>query len=1168
MRLVQKFESCMHIKKITLKNFKSFGKKVEIPLFRGFTVISGPNGSGKSNIIDSILFCLGLSHTRLLRAEKLTDLIHNGKNCDEAEVSIIFKNEKEEVKVTRKVRRTEKGYYSYYYLNGKSINLSEIHKFLSKYGVYSDAYNVVMQGDVTRITEMTPLQRRKIIDDIAGISEFDEKKEKALAELEVVRENIEKLEAVLTEVNFRLNQLEKDRNEALKYKELLDEKELNKKYLLAHKFKNLESKINRLKNEIQKLELSKDWLSKRIVEINEQIQTYNSKAMEISSLISQMGDEKYKQIQDRILEIISEIESIKKSRDVYTNEISRIGEEITKNLVYVSKLKGELEELDKELEELEVQKFSVQEKVDELEAKVELIKIRLQETGAKFKKLRDELIARRDELDRLKERRAEVVRQRDRIVETLRRIDIEIEEIKASKVKAIEGIKNIEAKIEEIEEKLNEVDLEMGELIKRRNEVDSNIFTIRNKLSSIEEEIKLREVELAKVKASLSTIQTFSKPVELVLEAKNRKALPGIYGTVSQLGEVEEKYALALEVAAGNALQFIVVDGVDDAVRVINYLKQIRGGRATFIPLRKIKDVDVEMDKSILSKEGVIDYAINLIKFDKKFKNVFKFIFRDTIVVDNVDNAKKLMDNRRIVTLEGDLIEKTGLMSGGSATKRGMLISKELMEKERKISDEIVSLNEEKEVLYRELRYNEDMRRKLQVEIEQLNNAYNQLKNELSVLTSKKEDLEASIKTFDENVSSKVNESKQLYQEISKLDSEIKELDKEINAINSRIEEIERKLKGSEVPKLTSELEKVREELSRNREVLFSIEKRIEGVEFKKNQIKNLIYEKELYISKLEKEKDDLEEKIREGIRKIEELTNELEMLKEEEEELGESIKELRRERDEVLERIKGLEKEKSGIEFEIKSIDEKIRARTESLEILKHEKEELGEVEIKTFDKLPSIEEVTRKLEEIEREILSFGDVNLKAIQEFEEVKKRRDDLFEKKLTLERERSEIIERIQKYEKMKRDAFYEAFNAINKNFAEIIAELTDGEGELYLDSDDPFNSGLHIKVKPYNKPIQRLESMSGGEKSLVALALIFAIQKYKPASFYAFDEIDMFLDGVNVSRVAKLIKNRCEDAQFIVVSLRKPMLEMADSIVGVTLGRDNSSIVTGIKLKA
>ncbi|RLI74754.1 chromosome segregation protein SMC, partial [Archaeoglobales archaeon] len=770
----------MHIKKIALKNFKSFGKKVEIPLFRGFTVISGPNGSGKSNIIDSILFCLGLSHTRLLRAERLTDLIHNGKDCDEAEVSIVFKNEKEEVKVTRKVRRTEKGYYSYYYLNGKSVNLSEIHKFLAKHGVYSDAYNVVMQGDVTRITEMTPLQRRKIIDDIAGISEFDEKKEKALAELEIVRENIEKLEAVLTEVNFRLNQLEKDRNEALRYKKLVDEKELNKKYLLAHKFKNLDSKIKRLNSEIQKFELSKDKLSNRIVEINTQIQFYNSKALEISSLISQMGDEKYKQIQDRILEIASEIEGIKKSRDVYSNEISRIGEEITKNLVYVSKLKGELEELDRELEELEVQKLSVEEKVNELEAKAELIRAKLQETDEKYKKLRDELITKRDELDRLKERKANVVRQRDRIVETLRRIDLEIEEIKASKIKAVESIKGIETKVNEIEGKLNEMDLEMGELIKRRNEVDNSIFSIRNKLSLIEEEIRAREVELAKIKASLSTIQTFSKPVELVLEAKNRKALPGIYGTVSQLGEVEEKYALALEVSAGNALQYIVVDGVDDAVRAINYLKQIRGGRATFIPLRKIKDVDVELDSSILSKEGVIDYAINLIKFDKKFKNVFKFILRDTIVVDNIENAKKLMDNRRIVTLEGDLIERTGLISGGSTTKRGMLISKELMEKERKISEEIVSLNEEKEILYRELRYNEDLRRKLQVEIEKLNNNYNQFKNELSILVSKKEDLEASIRNFDESANSKMDESKELYQEISKLDSEISELDRVI----------------------------------------------------------------------------------------------------------------------------------------------------------------------------------------------------------------------------------------------------------------------------------------------------------------------------------------------------------------------------------------------------
>jgi chromosome segregation protein len=211
----------------------------------------------------------------------------------------------------------------------------------------------------------------------------------------------------------------------------------------------------------------------------------------------------------------------------------------------------------------------------------------------------------------------------------------------------------------------------------------------------------------------------------------------------------------------------------------------------------------------------------------------------------------------------------------------------------------------------------------------------------------------------------------------------------------------------------------------------------------------------------------------------------------------------------------------------------------------------------------------VTRRLDEIERELAGFGDVNLKSIQEYEEVKARRDELLEKKLTLEKERNEILDRIAKYEKMKRDAFFTAFDAINKNFAEIAKELTEGEGELYLDDlANPFNSGLHIRVKLYNKPIQRLESMSGGEKSLVALALIFAIQQFKPAPFYVFDEVDMFLDGVNVNRVARVIKERSKDAQFIVVSIRKPMLEEADSIIGVTLGRDSSSLVTGIRLKA
>lgn len=1169
----------MYIKKITIKNFKSFGRKVEIPFFKGFTVISGPNGSGKSNIVDSILFCLGLTpSTRALRAEKLTDLIHsgNGKQCDEAEVSITFDNSdkampaEDEVTITRRIKITDKGYYSYYYINGKSTSLAEIHKLLSHAGIHSDAYNVIMQGDVTRITEMTPFQRRKIIDDIAGISEFDEKKEKAMEELETVRENIEKINTILVEVSSRLEQLEKDRDEALRYKSLVEEKERNQKYLLAHRYKSLLSKKKRLENEINRLEMEKDSLSAKIVDINSKIQELNQKAEDVSRKISEMADENYRRIQDSIVEITSEIESIKKSEEVYRSELERLEEEKTRLMLSIAKLKEELEKIEEELEKLVIQRISVQEIVDETKSKIELIRIKLQEVDAKFQQMRDELLAKKEELEKLKEQRSELVRERDRNLEAIRRIGLELEELEAEK-RELEN--NISSMLKEVMSKRKSIDdlkSRLEKIIKNRNQIDSELFSLRNELSRVEEEIKAREVELAKVRAELSAIQSgFSKAVELILEAKDRKALPGVYGTVAQLGEVEEKFALALEVAAGNALQFIVVENEDDAVRAINYLKQIRGGRATFLPLNKIRKnfEKLALDTSILSEKGVIDYAVNLIKCDRKFKPIFNFVFRDTLIVDNIETAKRLMDGRRIVTLDGDLVERSGAMTGGSAEKRkGILVSKELLEKEKRIMEEITILNSKKAEIIRNLKVQEDYRRSIQSDIDELNNSINELNRDISLLNSRIEDAKRRIETIETKLGEKTAERDKIYSEMSEVEAKIEELETNIRNLSNEISEIEKRLKGSEVPKLTSELERLKEELSRNKEALMSVEKRIENAEYRKSQIQNSINEKELQISRIEEERSGILSKIENDKARLTELTNKLARLREEEKEVGKAVKELREERDRLLKEIRELEHEKSNAYFEITTIEEKIKARSESLQSVEAEIQEMDEIEV---DELPPIETVTKRLEEIEIELSKFGDVNLKAIQEYEEVKARRDELLEKKITLEKERSEILDRIAKYEKMKRDAFFSTFNAINNNFAEIIKELTQGEGELYLDNpDDPFNSGLYIKVKPNNKPVQRLESMSGGEKSLVALALIFAIQKYKPAPFYAFDEVDMFLDGVNVGRVAKMIKERSKDAQFIVVSLRKPMLEMADSIIGVTLGRDNSSLVTGIKMRA
>ncbi|AEA47402.1 chromosome segregation protein SMC [Archaeoglobus veneficus] len=1170
----------MHIKKIVIKNFKSFGKKVEIPFYRGFTVISGPNGSGKSNIVDSILFCLGLStSTKALRAERLTDLVFNsnGKRSGEAEVSIIFDNSDSklpfegDVTITRRIRLTDRGHYSYYYINGKSCSLSEIQRLLSDAGIHGDAYNVIMQGDVTRITEMTPLQRRKIIDDIAGISEFDEKKEKAIEELEIVRENIERINAVLVEVNSRLEQLEKDREEALRYRALVEEKDHCNRIILTHRYRGLQAKKKRLENEIERLEAEKDRLTEKIVEVNAGIQTLNSKAQEITAKISEISGPAYARIQERVVEINSEIEAVRKSEELYRKEIARLQDEKTQIALSISKLREELEGCEEELERLAVERISLQSVVDETAARLELVKMRLEEVDAKYRQMRDELLARKEELEKLKEERSELVRTRDRLMDSIRRVEIDISELEKQKERAKSTIEELERKIEDRKNELERLELEAGRQIKLRNEIDSSLFSLRNELSKVEEDIKAREVELAKVRAELAALESgFSRAVELVLEAKERKALPGVYGTVAQLCQVDEAYALALETAAGNALQYIVVENEDDAVRAINYLKQIRGGRATFLPLNRMRKNfgKINLDRKVLSEKGVVDYAVNLINCDNKFRPVFNFVFRDTLVVDTIETARRLMDDRRIVTLDGDLVERSGAMSGGSAERRrGMLLSKELLEKERMLMEEVTVLNSKKAEIIRRLRVEEDRRREAQKAVDEINSRISAIRSEIDVLSQRINEEKEKIADIDVRISERDAERRKAFEELSGLDAEIEKISRRIAEIGSEVEKIEKRLKGSEIPKLSKEYEELKEELSRHRESLMSVEKRIEAADYRREQIKRAIDEKNAAIQRIDEEVSSLKAKIEDGRNRIEELKRELEKLRSEEERVGREVRELRKKRDELLERIKSLEKEKAACEFGITAADEKIKARKEALSGVESEIAAI-DVSLLVEGEIPSLDEITARIEEIDRELASFGEVNLKAIQEYEEVRARRDELLERKLRLEKERQEILDRIARYEQMKRDAFYEAFNAINRNFAEVIAKLTDGEGELYLDNDDPFNSGLNIKVRPYGKPVQRIESMSGGEKSLVALALIFAIQMYKPAPFYAFDEVDMFLDGVNVSRVAKLIKERSRDAQFIVVSLRKPMLEMADAIVGVTMGRDNSSTVTGIKMKA
>ncbi|MEM0503680.1 MAG: AAA family ATPase, partial [Archaeoglobaceae archaeon] len=393
----------MLLKKISLRNFKSFSKKVEIPLNPGFTVVTGPNGSGKSNIIDSILFCLGLTtSTKQLRAERLSDLISEGKK--EAEVSITIGDKEKNYEITRRIKVTDKGYYSYYYINDKPASFYEVQNLLSEFGIYSEAYNIVMQGDVTRIVEMSPVQRRRIIEDVAGISEFDEKKERALEELDRVRENIEKLEAVIAEVEGMLKSLEKDRNEALRYKELIAKKIECENQIKAHEFLSLNSNKKKIEDEIERLEREKDKLMTKIPEITQRTIKINDDLRSVASEISRFGDERLSEIQTEILRLTSEIESIKKSEKIYQEEIKRIDEEILRKRSDIVKLKDELESIQKRFDEEVIKKINLDELIAEISSKLESLKRELESEDKSYQELKNKLVSEKERLEVLKER--------------------------------------------------------------------------------------------------------------------------------------------------------------------------------------------------------------------------------------------------------------------------------------------------------------------------------------------------------------------------------------------------------------------------------------------------------------------------------------------------------------------------------------------------------------------------------------------------------------------------------------------------------------------------------------------------------------------------------------------------------------------------------------------
>ena len=1162
----------MYIKQLEVDNFKSFANKVEIPMLKGFTTISGPNGSGKSNIIDSILFALGLSTSRTLRAEKLFHLISTYNKRNEAFVKVTFgETEDGDFSVGRRIRKSSQGFVSIYYLDDKIATLSDIHAKLEKYNITPNSYNVMMQGDVQAITNCTPNERRKIIDEIAGVADFDRRIEQATGELETVEKRVVNSTLILNEVNTRLEQLNEEREVALKYQKLKDEKTGLESQINTVKFFDLRRNLEKAHENILEFTKKKKEEELKSKDLEKRLKLIREKYEEISSTIKEKGE-------THQLELKQQAEEIKGAIARKNSSIVFADKQIQDNLKTIENTKNGIENQKGKIKEAELKISLTQDNIKNIQANINeqkkiLHKILedmsgLNETAEKHiekrNALRKSLEEEQDNETKLIQKQAPLEADLSTKKKLLEEAEIKLKELESFKENYSETKASKELLIEQLGKELDDfkniLKTTLYDLDKTKNEIsdlDYDLQAVRKKIYMLE------AAKQASEEANLG------RAVDTVVNANIR----GVHAPLVKLGQVDEEYSTAMEIAVGGRMSHIVVDDEHVASTCIELLKSSNAGRATFVPLNKI--VKCPRSLNLPKEKGVIDFAINLIDFDDEYLNAFYYAVGETLVVEDRSVANKLIGKYRMVTLAGDLFEKSGSITGGAVRKTGLKFSQNsdsevdaYRAKLKEMEQKYASLNTKKSSLEAKM---EDIREKYSSSTTEFNKA----KLELTSLETSFANTQKNIDEKQEFIKVTTPEISSIEKTLDKIEEQHIEISEKMTNLQTEIGEVEKLMNDADLKDLKEKTAGVEAEIKRYEKNMADANNEIEGLQQRIDFINTTInthnetIERSLGANKeLELDKAKFAEEVKEQESKLEALDEQIK-------EITEKLGELLNQRDSINKDLVDIETQKNLKLSDIEKIGEQIesfKARRRELEPqLEETKTTLEEAGVNVNDLTPvemSIDEITAKIQRLQKKMDELGAVNMRALEDYERVLARQQELHNQIETLSSEREQILERMKGYEDLKKETFLKTYNAINEQFKDIYHKLSDGEGTLILENEEnPFAAGLDIEAQPRDKKKQRLAGMSGGEKAITALSFVFSIQRYMPAPFYAFDEVDASLDGINVEKLAHIVQSQSEKTQFIVVSHRKPMIESANRTIGVTQKEKGISKVTGVKLR-
>jgi len=1181
---------------------------MSIPLEQGFTVVTGPNGSGKSNILDGVLFCLGLASSRGMRADRLPDLVNSSKlkqgkaaetvvsvrfdlsdwQPDEAEAGLEPSDEGPWIKpgqrewtVTRRLRIAPGGTYaSSYSADGIPCNLQQLQTQLRRLRVDPEGSNVVMQGDVTRIVSMSSRDRRGLIDELAGVALFDSRIEQTRSKLGEVQEREERCGIVQQELLVSRQKLERDCAKARSYQELRDRFQIGRLQEQRLSYEQSEAQLKQLQSRQEALKRQQDSDRQAVAEGRTALEQA-SKALDLlQAEVKALGE-------DSLLAVQSELAGLEASGRELTRQAEKhqlAAEDFQRQRMELGRQQADLRQQQQQLASGDDQASleQAEQACRSAEAAVELSRRRLGEVAGRSGSWLEEQKQRSRQRQELQSQLSPLQAEQQQLLERLRQEQerlVELKEQLNQDAASSDGVSDSLSALEgEWQRLLSELQQQQG----RAQELAEALALQQRTRQRLEQEQVTLEREIARLESRRETIQESrgTGALRLLLEA----GLDGIHGPVAQLGEVEEAHRLALEVAAGARLGQVVVDDDRIAARAIELLKARRAGRLTFLPLNKIRaggssgsqrnGAAFERGGGAVGSDGLVGRAVELVRYEPVYGEVFRYVFGDTLVFRDLASARRELGRCRAVTLDGELLEKSGAMTGGSLQQRG-----------NQLSFGASSDADEAEPLRRRLlELGETLAASRRKEAE-LGRALEELRPQLSQLEQRRAALEAERNAAQRAHGPLQQRREQLSARIQQVEHDLSSGQQRLQALASDLSPLQKALQDLEATEASAQS-------SGDSERWQGLQQELEAADGA--------------LAAARQERDNLLAARRERGLAAERVSSQLEALSTEEQRLAQAVNALIAERSQWKEQHQADQRRRSELEAQQQELQtrfgERRRARDEaeaqlslqrqSLQQKEWELQRLGEellalaeeerssaqrleqLQRDLPDPLPEIPEEVREngLEALQAELKSLQarmealePVNMLALQELEELETRLADLQERLDVLCKEREELLLRIETVATLRQEAFMEAFNAVDSHFRDIFAGLSDGEGFLQLENpESPLDGGLNLVAHPKGKTVRRLASMSGGEKSLTALSFLFALQRFRPSPFYALDEVDSFLDGVNVERLAALIAQQAGDAQFMVVSHRRPMIAAATRTIGVTQARGAHTQVVGL----